>query len=215
MKIKYPKIRSLFRRGENFKFTGEFVSEFLHEFEDFRWICQEKLDGMNIRIVCDYENRDFKSFGRTDNAHIPEHLKPVLSQITERAKGSENICKTFPGIRKFILYGEGFGHKIQSGGLYLGKEVAFNLFDCYAVIPSGKGFWMDEPKLSRLGELLKIDSVPALELMILSEAAARVKAGFPSKHGTARAEGLILKTKFPLFDSFGERLIFKLKTKDF
>ena len=52
--MKYPKIRSLFKRGKGFKFTEEFVSESLADFKDFRWVCQEKLDGMNIRIICDY-----------------------------------------------------------------------------------------------------------------------------------------------------------------
>ena len=89
------------------------------------------------------------------------------------------------------------------------------MFDCRAFLPSKKGFWMDEPRLSRLSSLIKTDPVPVLDPMTFSEAAEMVKAGFQSKHGTARAEGLILKTKYPLFDSFGERLIFKLKTKDF
>ena len=59
--------------------------------------------------------------------------------MIEAAKEA-NISETFPKISTFILYGEGFGYKIQKGGLYLGKEVAFNLFDCYAFIPSKKGF---------------------------------------------------------------------------
>ena len=59
-------MKSLFKRSENFKFTKEFVSGFLDDFKTFYWFCQEKLDGMNIRIVCDYENGEFKYFGRTD-----------------------------------------------------------------------------------------------------------------------------------------------------
>ena len=214
--MKYPKIRSLFKRGEDFKFTEQFVSEFLSEFKDFRWVCLEKLDGMNIRIFCDYEKGEFKYFGRTDAAFIPEHLKPVLNRIVETAKeNADDIKQTFPGIDKFILYGEGFGHKIQSGGLYLGKNTDFNLFDCYSILPSEKGFWMDELKIKQLASLLKTNPVPAFESMTVSEAVSLVKSGFPSKHGTARAEGLVLKTRFPLFDSFGDRLLFKLKTKDF
>ena len=212
--MKYPKIKSLFKRGEGFKFTGEFVSEFLSDFTDFRWVCQEKLDGMNIRIICDYENKDFKYFGRTDNAQIPEHLQPELNKIIERVK-EINTSEAFPNISTFILYGEGFGHKIQKGGLYLGDKVAFNLFDCYAFIPSKKGFWLEAPRLAQLVELFKINLVPAWDAMTISEASDLVKAGFQSKYGTAKAEGLVLKTRFPLFDSFGERLIFKLKTKDF
>ena len=212
--MKYPKIKSLFKRGEDFKFTGEFVSEFLTDFKDFRWVCQEKLDGMNIRIIFDYENKDFKYFGRTDNAQIPEHLQLELNKIIETAKET-NVSEAFPSISKFILYGEGFGHKIQKGGLYLGDQVAFNLFDCYAFIPSKKSFWLEAPRLARLVELFKIDLVPEWGAMTISEASDLVKTGFQSKHGTAKAEGLILRTHFPLFDSFGERLIFKLKTKDF
>ena len=214
--MKYPKIKSLFKRGDDFKFTEQLVSEFLSDFKDFYWVCLEKLDGMNIRIFCDYEKQEFKYFGRTDAAHIPEHLKPALDRVVSAAKeNADSIKQAFAGIDKFILYGEGFGHKIQSGGLYLGENTDFNLFDCYSILPSEKGFWMDELKIQQLAGLLKTNTAPSFESMTVSEAVSMVKSGFSSKHGTARAEGLILKTRFPLFDSFGERLIFKLKTKDF
>ena len=212
--MQYPKIKSLFKRDKEFKFTNTFVSPCLADFKDFRWFCQEKLDGMNIRFFCNYENKDFKYFGRTDKADIPNHLQETLNPIITKIKET-NTCEILPKTQKFILYGEGFGHKIQKGGLYLGKETAFNLFDCYVFIPEGRGFWLEQPLLVQLANLLNLTLAPEREDMTIAEAIEKVRAGFQSKYGTAQSEGLILRTRYPLFDSFGNRLIFKLKTKDF
>ena len=213
--MKYPKIKSLFKRDKEFKFTETFVSACLADFKSFRWFCQEKLDGMNIRFFCDYENQDFKYLGRTDRADIPKHLQETLNPISMRIK-EKDISEILPKTRKFILYGEGFGYKIQKvGGLYLGKEIAFNLFDCYVFMPEGKSFWLEQSLLVQLAKFLDLTLAPEQEDMTMATAIEKVKRGFSSKYGTAQAEGLILKTRWPLFDSFGNRLIFKLKTKDF
>ena len=94
-----------------------------------------------------------------------------------------------------------------------------HVFDSYAYIVTKenqyKGFWLDKTKLDELLKILQVEKVPSLEPMTTESAVAMVKNGFPSKYGTAKAEGLILKTDFPIFDSFGERFIFKVKTKDF
>ena len=218
---KYPKIRSLFKRDNQFKFTENYTSTSLQEFSEknFKWSCYEKIDGMNMRIYCNYEREEFKYFGRTDSADIPEHLKPELDKIIESAKKNKEEIKQTLQFNIFVLFGEGFGHKIQKGGLYLGKETACHAFDGYAYIVTKenqyKGFWLDEKKLDALLKILKVEKVPSFGHITTGSAVEMVKKGFASKYGTAKAEGLILKTDFPVFDSFGERLIFKVKTKDF
>ena len=221
LKIKtYPKIRSLFKRDKDFKFTERFVSSSLKEFSEghFKWSGYEKIDGMNIRIYCNYETNIFKYFGRTEKAELPAHLVEELDGIVSSIKENKEAIVEAMGFNIFVLFGEGFGHKIQKGGLYLGDKVACNMFDCYAYIVRAeqyKGFWLDEEKLTELLEILKLQKPPSLGKISTAEAVEKVKKGFSSQYGTAPAEGLILKTDFPVFDSFGERMIFKVKTKDF
>ena len=134
---------------------------------------------MNIRIYCNYEREEFKYFGRTDSADIPEHLKPELDKIIESAKkNKEEITKTLQ-TNIFVLFGEGFGHKIQKGGLYLGKNTACHVFDSYAYIVTKenryKGFWMDEQKLDALLKILQIEKAPFFGQMTTDETVEMVK----------------------------------------
>lgn len=215
--MKYPKIKSLFQRDKEFKFTNRLISESLQDLQDIKWVCLEKLDGMNIRIICDFEKEEFKCLGRTDEAVIPTHLKEELDKILTCIKAEkQQFLTSFSKIKKLILYGEGFGFKIQKGGLYLKDKVAFNLFDCYCFMSEREtGFWMNEPQIKSLSQIFKLSKVPELPPATLHEAEKLVRTGLNSHYGTAKAEGVIIKTKYPLFNSFGMRMIFKLKTKDF
>ena len=212
--MKYPKIKSVFKRGEDFKFTKEWTSQVLSELQDFKWHCSEKLDGINIRIVCDLEKNSFQFFGRSDKAIIPQPLELVLSRTIHNIKNNLSAFSSTHS-KQLVLFGEGFGNNIRKGGLYLGKNVDLNVFDCYAFISEEKGFWLNTEHLKELAGALKIKMTPELSPMNIREASEFVKKGFKSQHGTAIAEGLVLKSRYPLYDTFGERLIFKMKTKDF
>ena len=218
---KYPKIRSLFKRDDHFKFTDQYISASLQEFSEqkFQWSCYEKIDGTNIRIYCNYETNEFKYLGRTDKADMPTHLTPELDKMIESVKSNKEAIKQALQSNIFVLFGEGFGHKIQKGGLYLGKDTACHIFDSYIyyVTKEGhyKGFWLDEKRLDEILNILQLEKVPFIGHKTTAEAVEMAKKGFDSKYGTAKSEGLILKTHFPVFDSFGNRLIFKVKTKDF
>ena len=72
---------------------------------------------------------DVRFGGRTDNAQIPGHLLERLNQLFNK----ENLAQAFyiePDIEQtIILYGEGYGTKIQKGGNYIKDGVDFILFD--------------------------------------------------------------------------------------
>ena len=79
----------------------------LPEFEylaNSSWVGTEKIDGTNIRI---YQNGQIA--GRTDNAQIPTFLLPILEEARRKLRESDLPLST-------VLYGEGYGQKIQSGG---------------------------------------------------------------------------------------------------
>lgn len=203
---KYHKINSLFKRDEKGKFifdqfsTPEF--EYLHENE---WVGTEKIDGTNIRIHWNGEKVEFG--GRTDNAQIPVFLVNRLQELVENFNWQE----VFPDADDVTLFGEGYGAKIQkSGGLYKPDGVDFILFD----VKIGH-WWMKREAVDEIAGKLGIGSVPIIFRGTLMEAIEFVKPGFDSTIGSAKAEGLVLVPAIDLFTRRGDRVITKLKTKDF
>ncbi len=57
--------------------------------------------------------------------------------------------------------------------------------------------------------------MPYLGRMALDQIVELVRTPFPSKIGTATAEGVVARPIETLFDKRGERVIIKLKTRDF
>lgn len=80
---------------EKFNCEGECCSE--------SWIVQEKVDGTNIRVL-----KDGKFAGRTEVSSIP----PFLLKRLEMLFPKEKLRSVF-GDKDFILFGEGYGNKIQ------------------------------------------------------------------------------------------------------
>ena len=115
------------------------------------------------------------------------------------------------GPQNVVLYGEGYGPGIQKGGGLYRSDKAFILFDVLA----GDKWWLERESVSDIATKLGIDTVPYLGRMTLDEIVQLVRSPFPSKLGTAMAEGIVARPIETLFDRRGERVIIKLKTKDF
>lgn len=200
--IEYPKIKTLFKRDpETFKIIeGEFT---LPEFEYLRgcqWQVDEKIDGTNIRVYWDGETVRF--YGRTSRAHIPTHLLETLQNLfpAEKFSGRDPIC----------MYGEGYGAKIQKGGgNYLPDSTHFRLFDVRV-----GDWWLKTCDVESVAKSLNILRAPLLYVGPLGNL-ADVGKGFDSRIGNARAEGIVLRPTQQLFTRRGQRIIAKLKTKDF
>lgn len=208
----YHKIQSVFKRDKvtNRFIEGEWSTPELEYLHDKIWQWDEKIDGTNIRVVFDGETRRFG--GRTDNASIPAHLIARLEDLFPVSKLRAVFPPTierFPD-KSVTLYGEGFGHKIESGGAYLGKDVDFCLFD----VRVGR-WWLRLHDVHDLAEKLGVRHAPYCGEGTILEAIGNVREGFRSAIGTAQAEGLILRPKVPLFDRSGQRIITKIKTRDF
>lgn len=213
---KYHKINSLFKRDAKGNFIlGEFSTpEFEYLFEN-EWIGTEKIDGTNIRIHWDGQN--VKIGGRTDNAQIPSFLLERLNYLVERfnwiSAFDDPVVHGTEGnpIVDITLYGEGYGAKIQkSGGLYIRDGVDFILFD----VRIGS-WWLKRQDVDEIANKLRIDSVPVVFRGTLPEAIEFIKPGFDSTIGEAKSEGLVLVPAVDLFTRRGDRVITKLKTKDF
>jgi hypothetical protein len=208
----YDKIETLFNRDTNFRVTTELRNPVYGSFKT--WHVTEKIDGTNIRIMLDIEG-NVRFGGRTDNAQLPTDLLLYL-QDTFTAEKMKTAFWIDGAPTEAILYGEGYGAGIQSGGYYNEKK-SFRLFD---VLVAGK-WWLDWANVEDVSNKLGIKTAPYLGEWTLDEIIERVKVGVPSVVAKEEAgkdvisEGIIGRTVEPLFDKRGRRVILKLKTKDF
>lgn len=162
----YPKIHSLFKReGYDFPETGKkpkygklILGEYTcKEFEAIqKWTVTEKVDGTNVRIIFDRDSIISRvTFGgRTDNAQMPTFLLRHLQDTFTL----EKMAQVFEAPSYTVLFGEGYGPKIQSGGYYR-KDASFILFDVYC-----SGCWLDRDGVRGVAEALGIEHCKELYL---------------------------------------------------
>lgn len=205
----YHKIETLFERDKStFVVDPERIkSSVLGTISE--WDVTEKIDGTNIRVMLS-ETGEVSFGGRTNAAQIPGDLMQYLIRTfqQDRLKQAVWIDETPTEV---VLYGEGYGPGIQKGGGLYRSDKSFILFD---VLVGGK-WWLDREAVESIAQKLSIDVVPYLGRMSLAQIVALVRSPFPSKLGTAMAEGVVARPIETLFDRRGERVIIKLKTKDF
>lgn len=214
----YQKIQTLFKRDEkNVIIPDSFTYPEFEKLKDCKWECTEKIDGTNIRIELNFYTNgdgarrvDVSYKGRTDNANIPEHLYRRLEELFDNVDWFEIFDVTDGHV---TLYGEGYGAKIQKGGNYISNGVDFILFD----VKVGN-WWLQREALEDIASKLNIKIVPIIGYMTIPQAIVYVKDGFKSTISENKeydAEGLVLKTPCGILRRNGERLVTKIKTKDF
>ena len=171
--------------------------EFKH-LKDAEWVFTEKVDGTNIRVQL-----SAAAFaGKTDNASIPPFLLKRLGDL---------FPEPLPDYGDMILYGEGYGAKIQKGGgNYNPGGVDFVLFDAFC-----GGLWLDRANVEDVASKLGLRVVPEVGRGSLDLAIDCVRQGLFSKWGTFYAEGLVMRPAIELQTRRGERIIAKIKAKDF
>ena len=122
MIIKYPKIQTLWKRDNKTHLIqeGDYSKE---EFENIdKWQVTEKVDGTNIRVVWCEDDPVVSLYGRTDNATIPKNLLLALNKTFKQDKLDEVFRDK---AHLVILYGEGYGNKIQSIGKHYRRDNGF------------------------------------------------------------------------------------------
>ena len=109
-----------------------------------------------------------------------------------------------------VLYGEGYGAKIQKGGGNYRANQDFVLFDV-RVGP----WWLQRVDVEDVATKLDIEVVPVIGEGTLHDAVALAKAGIVSTWGGFEAEGIVARPKTELMTRSGHRLIAKIKCRDF
>jgi hypothetical protein len=210
----YHKIDTLFERDERFIVDPEKLKHPVISTISV-WDVTEKIDGTNVRVMMDGEG-NVTFGGRTDRAQMPVDLMQYLTRTFTPEKMKTAFQIEDQPLSSVVLYGEGYGAGIQKGGYYRADK-AFRLFD---VLVGGK-WWLDWANTCDVASKLGIATVPYLGRWTLPEIVNGVRNGVTSvvaneENGKdAVAEGIVARPIETLFDKKGNRLIIKLKTKDF
>lgn len=208
--MEYPKINTIWKRDER----THRVIEHDYSCPEFaaldHWIVTEKVDGTNVRVSYQSNRAPAVLFaGRTDNAQIP----PPLLVFLDRTFTRESMSVLEPS-REVVLFGEGYGAKIQNGGRYR-KTPGFVLFDVWI-----DGWWLEFPNVMDIASKLGIPHVPMLGELTTDEAVDIVTAQRPTSliadDTTLPIEGIVA-TSAPMmmFRNGGAPIRWKLKIRDF
>lgn len=210
--IPYIKIDTPFERdndGTKKLIDGKFRNETVEYLKDNKWLCSEKIDGTNIGVVWDGHKVSFQ--GRTERAQIPTQLVNKLNELFGGTINEEMFEQKF-GEMNVILFGEGYGPKIQKGGGLYRDNVSFILFDVYL---SDQNLWLKRDAVEDIAKSFGIDVVDIVLTGTLQEAIDFVKTKPKSHIGTANMEGLVCRPTVKLLDRMGRRVITKIKVCDF
>lgn len=221
MSREYPKIDTLYNRDDrHFVIAGQLRRP---EFGIIKgWSLTEKIHGINTRVTL-FDSGEIEYGGKTDDAiilpELLEYLKRTFTpEVLKAALWLPN--KTIP---KFAtIYGEGYGPKMMSGSGKYRKDVSFRLFDCLIEGVNGS-WWLERSSIEDVARKLGIKCVPIIGYidhlpetaqdlyMILSESVvAREESGTGEL-----PEGIVANSHPFIYDNKGNRLIWKLKMKDF
>jgi ATP-dependent RNA circularization protein (DNA/RNA ligase family) len=204
----YHKIQSIYKRDMESKakslIEGDWTLPEFAYLANNDWTFTEKVDGTNIRVCVDDDGVTFG--GRTDNAQIPATLVKQLNELFLPLKSE--LTEAFPA--GAVLYGEGYGAKIQKGGGNYRSDQGFVLFD----VKVGE-WWLQRSDVIGVAEKLGIDVVPIIGEGTLHEAVSMAKAGIKSDWGDFAAEGIVARPKTELKTRAGHRIIAKIKSRDF
>lgn len=210
----YPKIESLFDRDPDTHKVrvGEYRCE---EFACIdRWELTEKIDGTNVRVAWDGEKVHFG--GRTDRAQLQTALLEYLLETFT----AEKLVKVFEegeaGV-EIVLFGEGYGPKIQKDGGNYRDAPAFRLFD----VRIGS-VWLRRSSVVDIAQGLGIEPVPLIDSDATIQEAIDYVQNAPfsivaqdDSRQTRPMEGIVARTDPPLLTRLHRRVVWKLKVGDF
>lgn len=204
----YRKIQTVFKRDPENRYKTLLAGKYsLPEFEylaNNKWVWTEKVNGTNIRIIFNGERVTFR--GKADKTQIPIFLTTRLNEVflpqldLFKANFADGVC----------LYGEGYGVKIQKEGGNYRPNQDFVLFD----VKIGD-WWLQRMDVVSIASDLGIECVPIVGEGTLLEMVQMAQSGFTSTWGDFQAEGLVARPATELKTRSGERIITKIKHKDF
>jgi hypothetical protein len=203
----YNKIYSPFKRDEvTNKLTREWSRPEFEYLKDKEWFGTEKIDGTNIRIM--WNGADITIGGKTDNASLSTDLLSTLQKQFSTLPMRQRFAEKFE-TKQVCLYGEGYGAGIQKGGVYR-PDKGFILFDVMI-----DGVWLNIGNVKGIAESFEVDITPTVVCGTLEYLISYVEKKPQSTFGDFPMEGIVARPGCVLLTNRGERVITKIKYKDF
>lgn len=215
--MEYHKIDTVFKRDPATKhktlLEGDYSNDAFAYLAGNEWVFTEKVDGTNIRVMCADYREEGKQYGitfggKTDAAQIPAFLIEKLQARFMADEQRVKLAEIFP--TGGILYGEGYGAKIQKGGGNYRQDQDFVLFD----VKVGD-WWLQRADVEDVASKLGLDIAPIIGRGTLHEMVAMARSGFHSTWGAFTAEGIVARPATELKTRSGHRIITKIKHRDF
>jgi hypothetical protein len=204
----YHKIQTVFLRDMTTKhkslLIGQYSTPAFGYLANNEWVFTEKVNGTNIRVMIDAGRVTF--CGKTDDSQIHNALVRVLEDHFLPQK--EALLEAFPD--GGCLYGEGYGAKILKGGGNYRPDQDFVLFD----VKVGD-WWLERANIEDVALKFGLDVVPIIGRGTLGDMVSRTREGFTSQWGDFKAEGMVARPACELKTRSGERIITKIKHRDF
>lgn len=224
--MKYPKIHSLWKRegwyfdqdkknspdyqkGRQSFLIGDYAEI---EFGNIKlWSVEEKIDGTNIQVI--YKDGKVSIAGRTDNAQLPVKLLNYLQNTFTESMMAKVFAraeeKPYPHV---IVFGEGYGEKIQGCGSNYREGVGFMLFDIWI-----GGWWLQRIDCFHLAKQLDVPMAPQIGFMDTDRIMEFVKSqplSLCSRYKQVM-EGVVCRPAPLVLFRNGIPIMFKLKCKEF
>lgn len=210
-KMIYPKIQTLYKRdSETFKVKPDSLR--CPEFGLVkRWLITEKIDGRNHRIIL-HPDGNVEHRRRTDRAQFSKHMIQAYTELVDE----DLVRATFDANTPVVIYGELYGPKIQGGGKYR-DDIGLSIFDVKVA-----DWWLNWDNIVDIATSLNLGYAPLLveesgfptckdELLDLFTAEG---SSLVARNPGVMPEGVVARTDPLLFDRSGNRVMWKLKVKD-
>jgi RNA ligase-like protein len=185
------------------KFNGLWARPEFDGLQNQDWIWSEKINGRSARIIWDGHRPRFG--GRTDEADMPmagiEHLASVFTEEMLEQQFHDNAA---------VIYGELCGNNMASGSGVYGMNPRFIIFD----IKIGE-WWMLPEKVDEIAYQMGLERAHTVLIGSVHEAVEVIRSGLHSILGQFPMEGLVGRPPYGLTARDGDRLLMKIKTKDF
>lgn len=210
---KYRKIYTLFERDSKFKIVDSLEPHLEGITNIKKFVVTEKIDGTNCGIVITPDKqvliRKRSDFIKDDKEHhiYYEAINTIdLERIKDYFHDSEATI---------TIFGEACGGSIQKHGTIYSDEPTFMVFDVQV-----NNSFFDWLSLKKFCSEVGLKIVPYLGDTILEKYTVEYMKNVLERckkylYDSEHSEGIVVRSEPPLLNKFGQRMMFKLKFRDF
>lgn len=202
--MNYQKIPNLYEFDQERKKYNTLVYS-THEIDYLRklqWLCTEKVDGMNIRVI--WDGYDISFAGRKETSKLPNYVQSLLKETFD--DNMKTLIEQMFKEKEVIFFMECYGGRVQKGAYNINEErlIGFDI--------NVDGKYLDRYDAFAIFHELELDVIPVVSVCDIHAASLIVMSGCASNlDETSGMEGLVCTPNVPLNDNNGNRIIVKIK----